>query len=161
MTAPPVIFVWDLDDVGGGEPLEATEQQQMIRAIAERLVQVAPEGWARLVGNWEASLVDDEVSLNWITLGVVDLGDRWGGLVSSATTGRSTTWSHSSTRRWRRMLSAGRCSILEVDRDGAYRTRFGCGPTKRTLGVSDEESVGRFENYLDAWVAEHGQVPGR
>lgn len=140
--------------------MEATEQQQMIRAIAERLVQVAPEGWARLVGNWEASLVDDEVSLNWITLGVVDLGDRWG---AGQFGYDGTLYDLVAQLNQAMAQDAERWTVLdlEVDRDGAYRTRFGYGPTKRTLGVSDEESVGRFENYLDAWVAEHGQVPGR
>ena len=50
---------------------------------------------------------------------------------------------------------------LEVDRDGAFRSDFGYGPPKRTLGIHDEESMGRFESYLDRWVAEHGPVPPR
>lgn len=140
--------------------MDAATQQEQIGAIARRFVQLAPDGWARLVGNWEATLVDGEVSLNWITLGVVDLGDRWGAgqfgydeqlydLVAGLNEGMARAG-----ERWTVL-------DLEVDRDGAFRTRFGYGPVKRTVGISDEESLGRFEKYLDTWVAEHGPVPGR
>lgn len=138
--------------------MQASDQQQQVRAIAERFVALAPEGWARLVGNWEATLVDGEVSLNYITLGIVDLGDRWGAgqfgfdeplydLVAELNEGMAQRG-----ERWTTL-------DLEVDRDGAFRTHFGYGAPKRTLGVHDEESMGRFENYLDRWTAEHGSVP--
>lgn len=140
--------------------MEASAQQEQVRAIAERFVHIAPDGWARLVGNWEASVADDQVSLNWITLGVVDLGDRWGAgqfgyderlydLVAELNEGMARAG-----ERWTVL-------DLEIDRDGTFRTHFGYGPAKRTLGISDEESTGRFEKYLDTWVAEHGPVPGR
>lgn len=138
--------------------MNALQQQEMVAAIAGRLVQVAPQGWARLVGNWEATLVNDEVSLNWITLGIVDLGDRWG----AGQFGYDATLYDLVAQLNEAMAAQGeRWTVLdlEVDRDGAYRTSFGYGPAKRTLGISDEESLGRFENYLDTWVAEHGRVP--
>lgn len=140
--------------------MDAVAQQEQVRAVAERFVQIAPDGWARLVGNWEASLLDGAVHLNWITLAVVDLGDRWAAgrfdhdeqlydLVAALHEGMA-----SAGERWTVL-------DLEVDRDGAFRTRFGYGPPTRTLGRRDEESLGRFERYLDTWVAEHGPVPGR
>lgn len=139
--------------------VEASEQQERIRAVAERLVQVAPQGWARLVGNWEATVVDGEVSLNWITLGVVDLGDRWG----AGQFGYDAVLYDLVVELNEAVAATGeRWSVLdlEVDRDGDFRTQFGYGPARRTLGIPDEESLGRFESYLDSWVAEHGPVPG-
>ena len=138
--------------------MEPSEQQQAVRAVAQRFVEIAPAGWARLVGNWEATRVDGQVNLNYLTLAVVDLQDRWGigqldfdeplyDLVVELHEGMG-----SSGDRWSVL-------DLEVDADGAFRTTFGYGQPKRSLGIEDEESMGRFQNYLATWVAEHGERP--
>ena len=138
--------------------MEPSEQQQAVRAVAQRFVEIAPAGWVRLVGNWEATRVDGRVNLNYVTLGVVDLQDRWGvgqfdfderlyDLVVELHEAMAADGD-----RWTVL-------DLEVDADGAFRTSFGYGQPKRSLGIEDEESMGRFQDYLATWVAEHGERP--
>lgn len=143
--------------------MEPLEQQRHVQAIAQRFVEVAPQGWARLVGNWEAVPGSDgRPVLNYLTLAVVDLGDRWGFgqidydeplydlvadlRVAAEADGPEGTWT---------VLD------LEVDADGTFRTDFSYDPPKRTNGILDEESIGRFENYLQGWIEQHGPTPGQ
>lgn len=138
--------------------MQPVEQQELIRGIAERFAAVAPTGWARLVGNWEATLREGEVHLNYLTLAVVDAGGRWAvgqldfdeglyGLVVALNEGMAGTG-----ERWTVL-------DLEVDADGRFRTGFGYETPKRSNGVHDHESIGRFQHYLQTWVAEKGPVP--
>lgn len=135
--------------------MQPSEQQDLVRSIGARFVEIAPPGWARLVGNWEATLQGSEVNLNYITLAVVGQDGGWAAgqlgfdeplydLVAELNEAMATTG-----ERWTVM-------DLEVDADGRFRTAFGYGPPKRSTGIFDEESMGRFENYLATWVAEHG-----
>lgn len=139
--------------------MEASGVTETIARIARRFVEIAPTGWARLIGNWEATGEPGSANLNYITTAVVDIGDRWGygqldfdeplyDLVvelHGQMAEREDLWT---------VLD------LEVDADGTFRTNFGYGQAKRTEGVMDEESYGRFQTYLDGWVTEHGPVPG-
>lgn len=141
------------------------EQQEHLAAIAGRFAQVAPRNWARLVGNWEATLGEDgEPVLNYLTLAVVDGGDRWlfgqvgydeplYDLVAAYNNASSGDADAQVSSRWTVL-------DLEVDEDGTFRTNLGYGQPKRSNGIMDEESLGRFESYLDTWVTEHGTVPG-
>lgn len=140
--------------------MEASQQQEAVRGIAQRFVEIAPSGWARLVGNWEATLVDGAVNLNYVTLGVVDLGDRWG---AGQFDFDEPLYDRVAELNEAMAAIGERWSVmdLEVDADGAFRTHFGYGPAKRSQGIHDEESMGRFENYLATWVAEHGERPQR
>ncbi len=141
--------------------MDVLEQQQRIAAIAGRFAEIAPKGWARLVGNWEAT-PDEQGSpvLNYLTLAVVNGGDRWlygqvgydETLYDLVADFNTASAGDGPDRRWTVL-------DLEVDEDGTYRTNFGYERPKRSNGVMDEESLGRFETYLDRWVAEHGAVP--
>jgi len=141
--------------------MDVIKQQDHVEAVAGRLVEVAPPGWVRLVGNWEATL-DDRGSpvLNFLTLAVIDGGDRWlYGQVDYDETlydlvAAFNRWSDGQgpNRRWTVL-------DLEVDADGSYRTEFGYDEPKRSNGIMDQESLGRFEDYLETWVAVHGPAP--
>lgn len=148
---------------GDARRMEPLEQQRHVQAIAQRFVEVAPQGWSRLVGNWEAAPGSDgRPVLNYLTLAVVDLGDRWGFgqidydeplydlvadfRVAAEADGPEGTWT---------VLD------LEVDADGTFRTDFSYDPPKRSNGILDEESIGRFENYLQGWIEQHGPTPGQ
>lgn len=142
--------------------MKVSEQQDKIEAVARRMVQVAPDGWVKIVGSWEATPGDEgqPPHLNWITMAVVDLGDRWGAgqfdfdeplydMVAELHQGmqqRGDDWT---------------LMDLEIATDGSYRTQFGYGEPRRTRGELDDESMGRFWNLLSDWVAEHGSVPGQ
>lgn len=134
-------------------------QREILTAVAHRLAEVAPTGWARLVGNWEATGNPGEAVLNHLTLAVVDGGDRW----LFGQVGYDETLYDLVTDLHAAMAGPEGTSWtvldLELDEDGSYRTDVGYGPAKRSNGVLDEESYGRFQGYLDRWVAEHGPVP--
>lgn len=138
--------------------MQASDMQVAIQAIAGRFVQLAPEGWARLVGNWEATPTQvGTVTLNYITLAVVDGGDRW--LLGQFDYDEELYDMVAALRLAMAEGAPWTVFDLEVDADGSYRTHFGYDDPKRSNGIEDEESMGRFENYLDRWVAEHGPTP--
>ncbi|WP_028045499.1 hypothetical protein [Cellulomonas sp. URHE0023] len=134
------------------------EQQEQLETVARRFAQVAPTGWARLVGSWEAT-VDDAgtVSLNWITTAVVNGGDRW--LYGQLGFDEQL---YDEVVRLNELSAEGtRWTTMELllDADGAMRMDVGYEPPKRSQGIYDEQSLGRYETYLDTWVAERGPVP--
>jgi hypothetical protein len=134
------------------------EQQEQVEVVVRRFAAIAPVGWARLVGSWEAT-GSDEVTLNWITTAVVNGGDRWQYVQVGYdeplydAVARLNQLSAEPGPRWTTL-------DLTVDADGSFRLTPGYEPPKRSRGIHDEESLGRFERYLDTWVAEHGAVPG-
>lgn len=137
------------------------EQQEQLGAVARRLADIAPSGWARLVGNWEA-VVDDSgtVLLDSITTAVVHGGDRW----LYGQIGHDQSLYDAVVRLNEQSAEAGpdhRWTTLDlrVDPDGELQVDLGYEPPKRSRGIRDEESYGRFERYLDIWVAQHGPVP--
>ncbi len=65
------------------------EQQEQLDRIVRRFADVAPARWARLVGNWEAYPgPTGEVTLNYLTLAVVDGGARGSVTLAPAQPGR-------------------------------------------------------------------------
>jgi hypothetical protein len=140
--------------------VDAADQRQHIEAIAQRFAQIAPEGWARLVGNWEASQdAEGTTVLNYLTLAVVDGTDRW--LFGQVGYDEPLYDLVAALNDKSAATASGRWTVfdLEVDADGTFRTEFGYDPPKRTNGIMDEESLGRFESYLETWMADHGPVP--
>lgn len=139
--------------------MERSGQQEQIQAVARRFAEIAPTGWRRLVGNWEATpLEDGPPRLNYVTLAVVADQGRWAigqldfdeplyDLVAALQVGMAEAG------------DAWTVMDLEVDEDGRFRSGFGYDPPKRTQGIYDHESMGRFESYLSTWVAEKGPVP--
>jgi hypothetical protein len=106
--------------------------------------------------------------LNYLTLAVVNGGDRWlfgqvgydeqlydlVAAYNTASAGEVTTKEgETASTRWT-------VFDLEVDADGTFRSNLGYDQPKRSNGIMDEESLGRFETYLDTWIAEHGATPG-
>lgn len=137
------------------------EQQDQLERIVHRFADVAPRNWVRLVGNWEASTGQSgELTLNYLTLAVVDGGDRWlfgqvgydEPLYDLVAQLQPMAAADDPEHAWTVL-------DLEVDQDGTFRVEFGYDPPKRARGILDEESMGRFETYLDRWVAEHGPRP--
>lgn len=137
------------------------EQQDQLSLIVQRFAATAPEKWVRLVGNWEAFHDDvGELTLNYITLAVVDGGDRWlfgqvgydEQLYDAVVKLNELAAQEGADRRWTVL-------DLEIDADLTYRANLGYDPPKRARGIHDEDSLGRFENYLDTWIAEHGRTP--
>ena len=47
----------------------------------------------------------------------------------------------------------GTCDLV-IDQPGRFRFNFSYDPPKRINGVFDDESMGRFDRYLDAYKAE-------
>lgn len=140
----------------------AVEQQDQLTVVARRFADIAPTGWVHLVGSWEATPGDGgEVSLNWITAAVVDGGDRWlygqigydDVLYDAVATLNEQSARTGPGHRWTTLE-------LHLDRDGTFKVDLGYEPPKRSQGINDEASFGRFERYLDTWVAAHGPTPG-
>ena len=141
--------------------MDAADKRQRLEAIVQRFARVAPEGWTRLVGNWEATQdAEGRTVLNYLTLAVVNGGDRWlygqvgydEPLYDLVAELNDASAREGDGRRWTVL-------DLEIDADGSYRTEFGYDLPKRSNGIMDEESLGRFENYLETWMADHGPVP--
>lgn len=136
-------------------------QQEQLDRVVRRFAEVAPAGWVRLVGNWEAYAGPaGELTLDYLTLAVVDAGDRW----QFGQVGYDEPL-YDLVADLHRMAAAGAPGHawtvldLEVDQDQTFRAELGYDPPKRARGIHDEESMGRFETYLDRWVAEHGPRP--
>ncbi|XVX21086.1 hypothetical protein ACQP1U_04215 [Actinomycetota bacterium] len=139
--------------------MDRSGQGEIIEQVVARAMAIAPGGWARFVGNWEATRPEGQAHLNYITLAVVEHEGRWalGQFDFDEPLYDLVAHLHDI------MTEAGEqwtTLDLEVDADGRFRTQFGYGEPKRTNGVLDEESLGRFERYLETWVAEHGDRPG-
>ena len=137
------------------------EQQEQLGAVVRRFADIAPPGWVRLVGSWEATAdASGAVTLNWITTAVVHGGDRWlygqlgfdEPLYDAVVELNALSAQDGPEKRWTTLE-------LLVAPDGAIQVDFGYDPPKRSQGILDEQSHGRFERYLDTWVAEHGAVP--
>lgn len=137
----------------------ADQQRQIVTAVAHRFAEIAPAGWARLAGSWEATGAPGAATLNYITVAVVHGGDRW----LYGQVGYDATLYDLVSDLHKAMAGPDGTSWttfdLELDPDGTYRTDLGYGIPKRSNGVMDQESYGRFQDYLDTWVAEHGPVP--
>lgn len=143
-------------------PAGLQEQEELIQAVIERFAAIAPQGWARLAGNWEA--YDDEhgsLTLNYITVAVVNGGTEWlygqvdydAALYGAVITLNERMSAGDEQRRWT-------VFDLEVDADPpAYRVDFGYDPPKRAGGVDDYQSLGRFQDYLQTWIDTHGPTP--
>ena len=140
----------------------AAEQQEQLGVVARRLAAIAPAGWAHLVGSFEATVSDaGEVTLDWITTAVVDGGDRWlygqlgydEELYDAVVRLNDLAAEAGPQARWTT------CE-LHLGPDGSIQVDLGYDPPKRSRGIYDEESLGRFEGYLDVWVATHGPRPG-
>ena len=51
----------------------------------------------------------------------------------------------------------GTCDLI-VDQPGRFRFNFSYDPPKRINGVFDEQSMGRFDRYLDTYKAERADI---
>jgi hypothetical protein len=46
-----------------------------------------------------------------------------------------------------------------VDQQGKFRFSFSCDPPKRINGIYDDDSMGRFNRYLETYEAERARSP--
>lgn len=138
------------------------EQQELIQTIVQRFAAIAPDGWARLAGNWEAYRDDDgRLTLNYITVAIVNGGHEWlygqvgydHVLYDAVIELNERMAGGDEQRRWT-------VFDLEVDADPPeFRVDFGYGTPKRVNGIDDHESIGRFRDYLQTWIDAHGPTP--
>ena len=147
---------------GTSPPAGLGEQQELIETIVQRFAAIAPDGWARLAGNWEAYRDDDgRLTLNYITVAIVNGGHEWlygqvgfdSVLYDAVMALNERMAGDDEQRRWT-------VFDLEVDADPAeFRVDFGYGVPKRVNGIDDHESIGRFRDYLQTWIDAHGPTP--
>lgn len=137
------------------------EQQDQLGAIARRFVEVAPAGWVRLLGRWEAAAEPSGAArLDATTAAVVDGGDRWlfgrldlDPVLHGAVVGLRVLVEEDSGRPWTTLE-------LLLDPDGTVQVDLGYDPPEGS-GPRDEQSVGGLRRHFDTWVAERGPVPSR
>lgn len=147
---------------GTPQPAGLDEQQELIQTIVQRFAAIAPDGWARLAGNWEAYRDDDDrLTLNYITVAIVNGGHEWlygqvgydHVLYDAVIELNERMAGGDEQRRWT-------VFDLEVDADPPeFRVDFGYGTPKRVNGIDDHESIGRFRDYLQTWIDAHGPTP--
>lgn len=147
---------------GTPQPAGLDEQQELIQTIVQRFAAIAPDGWARLAGNWEAYRDDDgRLTLNYITVAIVNGGHEWlygqvgydHVLYDAVIELNERMAGGDEQRRWT-------VFDLEVDADPPeFRVDFGYGTPKRVNGIDDHESIGRFRDYLQTWIDAHGPTP--
>lgn len=147
---------------GTPQPAGLDEQQELIQTIVQRFAAIAPDGWARLAGNWEAYRDDDDrLTLNYVTVAIVNGGHEWlygqvgydHVLYDAVIELNERMAGGDEQRRWT-------VFDLEVDADPPeFRVDFGYGTPKRVNGIDDHESIGRFRDYLQTWIDAHGPTP--
>ncbi|HEY9412174.1 MAG TPA: hypothetical protein VIP77_21530 [Jiangellaceae bacterium] len=144
-------------DPSRGPSARMAVYEEQIQRIVRRFDAIAPEGWVRLAGNWETYQEADDLALNYVTLAVVASDGGWGAGqlgydedLYDEVLALNEVMAKGDGRRWTVL-------DLEIDAEPAeFRVQFGYNPPKRVNGVLDDESFGRFERYLESWVAERG-----
>lgn len=143
-------------------PAGLAEQEELIQNVIQHFSAIAPQGWARLHGNWEAHHDDHgTLTLNYITVAIVAGDGDWlygqiaydHDLYHAVLDLNQRMTGHDEQHRWTTF-------DLEIDAEPpAYRVDFDYDPPKRVNGIDDHQSTGRFRDYLQTWIDTHGPTP--
>ena len=128
------------------------------KAIVTALARDIPDAWERIVVNYEMEEEDDGLTED--RLGFYIAKDAVAGLreaqlafspeVKSLFREMNDEIQRSEGQRWRT------CDLV-VDQPGKFRFSFSYDPPKRLNGVFDDDSMGRFDRYLETYKAERGR----
>ena len=126
-------------------------QKNIVVALASTID--AP--WERIVVNYEiqeedAGLTEDRRGFTIIPDGA---GDFRKGQLSFDTTVKNLFRELRAEIQRSEGQGWGTCDLI-VDQPGRFRFNFSYDPPKRINGVFDEQSMGRFDRYLDTYKAE-------
>jgi hypothetical protein len=125
------------------------------RAIVMALARDIPEAWERIVVNYE--MQEEGGGVTEDRLGFYIAKDAAGSLREA-----ELAFSPEVKRLFREMNDEiqrseggrwGTCDLV-VDQRGKFRFTFSYDPPKRINGVFDDESMGRFDRYLETYEAE-------
>jgi hypothetical protein len=125
------------------------------KAIVTALARGIPDAWERIVVNYE--MQEEDGGLTEDRLGFYIAKDPTGDLRES-----DLVFSPEVKTMFREMndetkRTAGdrwRTCDLVVDKSGEFRFKFSYDPPKRINGVFDDDSLGRFNRYLETYKAE-------
>lgn len=129
------------------------QERTLLEQLVARLASRAPRRWQRVVLNWELEQDADGDFVDDIYLFCV---------VKSFSSGLSKNQDVEADPEDGDLVHALRTSMaergsawstldLEIDNDGDYRVDFDYDSPRRLHGIDDEQSVGRFENYLTTY----------
>jgi Protein of unknown function, DUF600 len=126
------------------------------KAIVTALARGIPDAWERIVVNYEMQEEDDGLT-----------EDRLGFYIAKDPTGElresDLVFSPEVKAMFREMNDEikrtagdrwGTCDLV-VDKSGEFRFKFSYDRPKRINGVFDDDSLGRFNRYLESYKAEH------
>jgi Protein of unknown function, DUF600 len=129
------------------------------RAIVTALARDLPDAWERIVVNYE--IQEEDGGLTEDRLGFYIAKDAAGGFRES-----ELAFTPEVKRLFREMNDEvqrsegerwGTCDLV-VDQPGKFKFSFSYDRPKRINGVFDDESMGRFDRYLETYNAERGQA---
>ena len=140
------------------------DQMEKQKHIVVDLAQFISEDWRRIVLSYEVGdgpdLLEQDTMLSYITgpldnlkkVSLTGLPDK----VRQAVFELSKMMADVSGRTW------SSCELI-IDASGHYNFSFSYDPPKRINGIYDEQSYGRYNNYLDIYKAEIAAttVPGQ
>lgn len=126
------------------------------KAIVSALARSIPDAWERIVVNYEMQEEDGGLT-----------EDRLGFYIAKGSTGdlreSDLVFSPEVEAMFREMNDEikrtagdrwGTCDLV-VDKSGEFRFKLAYDPPKRINGVFDDDSLGRFNRYLETYKAEH------
>ncbi len=129
------------------------------KAIVAALARGIPDAWERIVVNYEMQEEDGGLT-----------EDRRGFYIAKGPTGElrksDLAFSPEVKAMFREMNDEirraegerwGTCDLV-VDQPGKFRFSFSYGPPKRINGVFDDDSMGRFDRYLETYKAERARA---
>lgn len=130
---------------------------ELQKKIVVALARSVSEPWERIVVNYE--MQEEDGGLTEDRRGFSIATDGAGGYRKATLTFDATAKDLFRALQQEMQRSEGKgwgtCDLV-VDQPGRFRFNFSYDPPKRINGVFDEESMGRFDRYLETYAAERG-----